>query len=68
MTHRLGPGDRVALLVAGSPAYVDLVLLATRQGVVPVPLDPRLTHREQKAVLGDVDPAVVVRDATDSRP
>ena len=63
MTHRLGPGDRVALLVAGSPAYVDLVLLATRQGVVPVPLDPRLTHREQEAVLGDVDPEVVVRDA-----
>jgi long-chain acyl-CoA synthetase len=58
----LEAGDRVALLVPGSPAYVDLVLLATRQGVVPVPLDPRLTTREQEAILRDVDPAVVVRD------
>ena len=65
MTQHLGPGDRVALLVPGSPAYVDLVLLATRQGVVPVPLDPRLTEREKAAVLEDVDPAVVVRDAAD---
>ena len=65
MTKRLGPGDRLALLVPGSPAYVDLVLLAARQGVVPVPLDPRLTEREQTAVLRDVDPAVVVRDPDD---
>lgn len=65
MTQHLVPGDRVALLVPGSPAYVDLVLLATRQGVVPVPLDPRLTEREKAAILEDVDPAVVVRDAAD---
>jgi long-chain acyl-CoA synthetase len=62
MNRRLRPGDRVALLVPGSAEYVDLVLLATRQGVVPVPLDPRLTEREQAAVLAEVDPAVVVRD------
>jgi long-chain acyl-CoA synthetase len=56
----LRAGDRVALLVPGSEAYVDLVLLAGRQGVVPVPLDPRLTPRERAAVLADVDPAVVL--------
>ncbi len=65
MVHRLRPGDRVALLVPGSPSYVDLVILATRQGVVPVPLDPRLTEREQAAILADVDPAVVVRSPDD---
>lgn len=64
MIARVSPGDRVALLVPGSLAYVDLVLLAARQGVVPVPLDPRLTAREQEAILADVDPAVVVRDET----
>ncbi|HEX6246477.1 MAG TPA: AMP-binding protein [Nocardioidaceae bacterium] len=58
----LRPGDRLALLLPGSAAYVDLVLLAARQGVVPVPLDPRLTEREQRAVLEDVAPAVLVRD------
>ncbi len=65
MTQHLDPGDRVALLVPGSLAYVDLVLLATRQGIVPVPLDPRLTEREQAAILDDVDPVVVVRDPGD---
>jgi long-chain acyl-CoA synthetase len=33
--------------------------------VVPVPLDPRLTPREQEAILADVEPAVVVRDEAD---
>ena len=56
----LRAGDRVALLVPGSEAYVDLVLRAGRQGVVPVPLDPRLTPPERAAVLADVDAAVVV--------
>jgi long-chain acyl-CoA synthetase len=65
VTKRLGPGDRFALLVPGSPAYVDLVLLAARQGVVPVPLDPRLTERERESALRDVDPTVVVRDTGD---
>ena len=65
MKQQLRAGDRVALLVAGSPAYVDLVLLATRQAVVPVPLDPRLTSREQAAILEDVAPAAVVRDPDD---
>jgi long-chain acyl-CoA synthetase len=55
-------GDRVALITSGSEAYVDLVLLAARQGIVPVPLDPRLTHREVEAILRDVAPVVVVRD------
>jgi long-chain acyl-CoA synthetase len=61
MTEPLRAGDRIALLVPGSREYVDVVLLASRQGVVPVPLDPRLTEREQEAVLTDVTPAVVVR-------
>ena len=65
MVHRLRPGDRVALLVPGSRSYVDLVILATRQGVVPVPLDPRLTERERAAILADVDPAMVVRSPDD---
>ncbi|HLN77718.1 MAG TPA: AMP-binding protein [Nocardioidaceae bacterium] len=65
MTRQLDPGDRIALVVPASLAYVDLVLLATRQAVVPVPLDPRLTEWEQEALLRDVDPALVVRDADD---
>ncbi len=63
MLATLREGDRVALITSGSETYVDLVLLAARQGVVPVPLDPRLTQRELEAILRDVDPVVVVRDS-----
>ena len=65
MLEQLRAGDRVALLAPGSRAYVDLVLLAARQGVVPVPLDPRLTEREQAAILRDIDPVAVVRGDED---
>jgi len=57
----LDPGDRVALLVPGSREYVDLVVALLARGVVPVPLDPRLTEREQAAILEDVEPALVLR-------
>lgn len=67
MNELLAPGDRVALLVPGSLAYVDLTLLASRQGVVPVPLDPRLTETEQGRILADVEPSVVVRSQDDLR-
>ena len=42
-------GDRVALLVPGSPAYVDLVLALLADGVFPVPLDPALTRQSATA-------------------
>ena len=58
----LAHGDRVALLTPGSAATVDLVLAASRSGVVPVPLDPRLTPRERAVVLDQVEPSLVVDD------
>jgi long-chain acyl-CoA synthetase len=58
----LRPGDRVALLVPGSPTYVDAALSLLASGVFPVPLDPKLTARERALVLEDVDPALVVTD------
>ena len=63
MEHiEIGRGDRVALLVPGSVEYVELVITLLAAGMVPVPLDPRLTPRERDAVLGDVRPALVVDD------
>jgi long-chain acyl-CoA synthetase len=55
-------GDRVALLVPGSCDVVSAALGALRIGVVPVPLDPRLTQRERDALLDDIEPALVVDD------
>ncbi|MFL6155935.1 MAG: class I adenylate-forming enzyme family protein [Marmoricola sp.] len=58
-------GDRVALLVPGSAAYVDAVLSLLVAGVVPVPLDPRLTEAERAGILADLDPAMVLTDPDD---
>ncbi len=58
----LGPGERVALLVPGSLAYVEAVLALLARGVVPVPLDPRSPAVERHRLLAQVRPALVVHD------
>jgi long-chain acyl-CoA synthetase len=58
----LREGDRVALLVPGSPAYAAAVLALLARGVVPVPLDPRSPAGEQDRLLAQVRPSLVVRD------
>jgi long-chain acyl-CoA synthetase len=57
---RLLPESRVALLVPGSAAYVDLVVTLLADGVFPVPLDPALTAAERDRVLGPIEPQLVV--------
>ena len=56
----LREGDRLVLAVSGSVDYVSVVLGASRSGVVPVPIDPRLTAYERDAVITDVEPSLVV--------
>ena len=58
----LGEGDRVALLVPGSATYLDAVLGLLAAGVVPIPLDPRLTSYERERILAGLDPTLVVTD------
>ena len=58
----LSPGDRVALLVPGSVAYVALVLALLRRGVLPIPMDPRLTPAERRPLFADLEPHHVVTD------
>lgn len=55
-------GDRVALLVPGSHAYLDVVMRLLTAGVFPIPLDPRLTLAERERILSGLDPTVVVDD------
>jgi long-chain acyl-CoA synthetase len=59
----LREGDRLVLSLAGSTDYVCVVLGALRTGVVPVPLDPRLTPYERDAIIGDVEPSIVIDSA-----
>lgn len=59
----LHEGDRVALLVPGSLAYLEAVWSLLARGVVPIPLDPRLTEHERARILAPLEPTVVVTDA-----
>lgn len=59
----LREGDRVALLVPGSLDYLDAVLGLLAAGVVPIPLDPRLTSYERERILTPLSPALVVTTA-----
>ena len=63
--HGLRAGDRVVLALAGSTDYASVVLGATRFGVVPVPLDPRLTPHEFGQIVDDVEPALVIREPSE---
>lgn len=56
----LREGDRVALLVPGSLTYLDAVLALLARGVVPIPLDPRLTAYERERIMAGLDPTLVV--------
>lgn len=58
----LTTGDRIAISLPGSTTYVSVVLGALRSGIVPVPLDPRLTPYERELILADVRPRLVIDD------
>ncbi len=62
---RLTEGDRVALLLPGSPAYLDAVLRLLTVGVFPIPLDPRLTPGERDRILAGLTPRTVVTSYDD---
>lgn len=55
-------GDRIVLALPGSADYASAVLGATRSGVVPVPLDPRVTRYELTQIVEQVEPSLVLRE------
>jgi long-chain acyl-CoA synthetase len=62
VSKNLTDGARVALLVPGSPTYLDAVMSLLARGVLPIPLDPRLTTYERERILGHLRPHLVVED------
>ncbi|MBK9181293.1 MAG: acyl--CoA ligase [Acidimicrobiales bacterium] len=58
----LGPGDRVAIVADGSPAYLAVAVGALRVGIVPVLVNVSLTAPEVAALLDDAEPALVLHD------
>ena len=66
LRHVLGvqKGDRVAVLAANCPAYLDLLFAAGKLGAILAPLNWRLTVRELEIILHDCAPAVLFHDET----
>jgi long-chain acyl-CoA synthetase len=58
----LRAGDRVALLASPSADYLDTVIGLLAAGVVPIPLDPRLTTHERERILAGLSPTLLVTD------
>ncbi len=58
----IGPGDRVALLVAPSAEAVALLLGVARAGAIAVPLGTRLTRSEVAAALDATAPRLLIHD------
>ena len=57
----VGAGDRVATTLSGSD-LVTLLHALPKLGAVLVPINPRLTEREEAELLAAVPPRLVVRD------
>ena len=58
----IGPGERVAVLADGSPAYALTYLCVPAGGRVVVPLNTRYTRTELEAALADCRPSLLVTD------
>jgi fatty-acyl-CoA synthase len=62
--HGIRPGDRVAVLAANCPEYLDALFASALLGATLVPLNWRLTVTELGAILADCEPALLLHDET----
>ena len=52
--HAIQPGDRVAMLAANAPEYLDALFACARLGAIFVPLNWRLTPPELATILTEI--------------
>ncbi len=58
----LGPGDRVAVLADNCHRFVEVYWACVYLGAVVVPLERRLVDDEVVAILGEIQPTLVITD------
>src|SRR5271170_3057605 len=63
-SHGFGVGDRLALLLANGPDYIELMYACSMLGVIAVPLNTRLSTKEIDRVLEDARPHGIVRHSS----
>ena len=61
--HDVSKGDRVAVISRNRVELVDLFFATAKRGAVLAPLSHRLAERELAAVLGDVNPELLLVEA-----
>jgi fatty-acyl-CoA synthase len=59
----VGHGDRVGLLMANRPEFLETVIAAARLGAIVAPFNLRFTAPELAYVVGDADCTVVISQA-----
>src|SRR5579859_2841508 len=55
-------GDRVAMLAANAPEYLDAFFACALLGAILVPLNWRLTAHELNTILSDCEPKLLLHD------
>ncbi len=60
--YGVGQGDRVAVLAANAPEYLDAFFACALLGAILVPLNWRLTQRELGVILDDCAPKLLLHD------
>jgi fatty-acyl-CoA synthase len=62
VSQNIKPGDRLAYLGLNHPLMLVLLFALARQGAILVPLNYRLSAREQEHQINDAQPTVIVVD------
>lgn len=60
--HGVRLGDRVAILAANSPVYLDVFFACALLGAILTPLNWRLTRPELVGILRDCEPVALIAD------
>ena len=61
--HGVRQSDRVAILAANCPEYLDALFACALLGAILVPLNWRLTVPELRGILSDCEPVLLLHDA-----
>jgi long-chain acyl-CoA synthetase len=61
-------GDRVAIDIQGGISFAVAFMACLRSGITVAPIDAQLKEDERHAVVDDLQPKLIIRDADSARP
>jgi fatty-acyl-CoA synthase len=57
------PGDRVAIVLANHPVYLEALFACARIGAIALPINTRLAAAEIQFILGDAEPRLILSES-----